>query len=111
MNSNQEFNPYAGDGAAQAQSVIHDGTSKALAIVGCVLGAMGFGGVIVGAILLPSLVKSEATASSAYSRESSQTAEREARVSLEQVDKLRNEFHDYLGINVPVKTALKGESK
>jgi hypothetical protein len=111
MNSNEEFNPYAGDGAAQAQSVIHDGTSKALALVGCVLGAMGFGGVIVASIWAPALIESKAQSASAYSRETSQTADREARVSLEQVDKLRNEFHDYLGINVPVKTALKGESK
>jgi hypothetical protein len=98
-----------GDHSPQAH--VHDGTGKVLALVGCLLGAMGFGGVIVEAILLPSLIKSEATASSAYSRETSQTADREARVSLEQVDKLRNEFHDYLGINVPIKTALKGDQK
>jgi hypothetical protein len=72
---------------------------------------LALGGVVIGAILLPSLIESRAQASSAYAREAAQTADREARVALEQTDKLRDEFHDYLGIKVPVKTALKSEGE
>lgn len=90
---------------------VHDGTGKALALFGCIMGALGFGGVIIASIWAPALIESKAKSESAYARETAQTADREARVALEQVDRIRDEVHDKLGIKIPVKTALKGEQK
>lgn len=111
MNKNAEFNPYNESEGNQNVTIVKIGGSFAVALLGAALALLSLGGTLAILFLGPQMIKSEAQASSAYAREASQTADREARVSLEQVDKLRNEFHDYLGINVPVKTALKGESK
>lgn len=66
------------------------------------LSLLAVGGVIVLAILLPGLIDSKATASSAFARQTAQEAEREARISLEQVDYMRVALAEK-GINIPSK--------
>jgi|SRR5678816_1461708 hypothetical protein len=66
------------------------------------LSLLALGGVVVGAILLPGLIDSKATASSAFARQTAQEAERESRVAIEQVDYIRVALAEK-GINVPSK--------
>jgi hypothetical protein len=66
------------------------------------LSLLALGGVVVGAILLPGLIDSKATASSAFARQTAQEAERESRIAIEQVDYMRVELAKK-GVIVPSK--------
>lgn len=111
MSQATEFNPYNEESGNQNVTVIKIGGSIAVSLLAAGLALLSIGGTAAILFLGPQLIESRAQASSAYARETAQTADREARVALEQVDKIRNEVYDHFGIKVPVKTALKGDQK